>query len=371
MIEIAPIIDPEFHALIPPLTAEELAQLEANLIADGCRDALVTWEGILLDGHNRKAICERLELSYNTISIDLPDRGAAKTWVITNQFGRRNLQPYQRAELALQLESVISTKAKANQRMGSSTLTDPSIDTRNEIARIAGLASGTISKAKIISDKAPEEAKQRLRRGETTINHEYQQVIAAEKKQRVVEEIKAAAPLGQYHVLVVDPPWPMEKIERDVAPHQAGFEYPTLSLEDIELFTFADGRLMADLAGDHAHLFLWTTHKFLPSAFRIMAAWKFKYVCAMVWHKPGGFQPYGLPQYNCEFVLYGRRGNASFIDTKDFMCCFSAPRQEHSRKPDAFYEVLRRVTIEPRIDVFGREQRDGFDVFGNESGKFE
>lgn len=368
-----PAIDPEFRALIPSLTKEEYAQLEMNLDSDGCRDALVLWNGVLLDGHNRKEICERLSIDYQTTEIALPDREAAKSWIITNQFGRRNLQPFQRAELALRLEPLIAARAKENQRAGGGAVrqtSDNPVDTKIELAKLSGLSHDTIHKAKVISEKAPEEAKERLRRGESTINHEYQQVIASDKRARVAEEIKAAAPAGKYHVLVVDPPWPMEKIERDVAPNQAGFEYPTLSLEDIEAFQFEDGRPMADLAGDHAHLFLWTTHKFLPAAFKILNAWNFKYICSMVWHKAGGFQPYGLPQYNCEFVLYGRRGQAGFIETSDFMCCFNGKRQEHSRKPSEFYSLLRRVTLEPRIDVFSREFHEGFDQFGNQTGNF-
>ena len=122
---------------------------------------------------------------------------------------------------------------------------------------------------------------------------------------------------------------------------------------------------------DDCHLFCWTTHKHLPLAIDLLHTWGFRYVCAMVWHKPGGFQPIGLPQYNCEFVLYARRGSPSFIDTKAFPCCFNAPRKEHSRKPDEFYDVIRRVTQGPRIDVFSRESREGFTTFGNEAGKFD
>ena len=86
-------IDPEFKALIPPLSAEERRQLEANIAADGCRDPLVTWCGLLLDGHNRHEICEATGTRYETREIILANRDEALVWIIRNQFGRRKLEP--------------------------------------------------------------------------------------------------------------------------------------------------------------------------------------------------------------------------------------------------------------------------------------
>ena len=78
----APRIDREFQALIAPLKPEERRQLEANIVAEGCcRDALVVWNGILLDGHNRLEICTRLHIPYRTSNIELPNREAAKLWI--------------------------------------------------------------------------------------------------------------------------------------------------------------------------------------------------------------------------------------------------------------------------------------------------
>jgi N6-adenosine-specific RNA methylase IME4 len=176
----------------------------------------------------------------------------------------------------------------------------------------------------------------------------------------------AVIPDGKYDTIVIDPPWPMQKIEREVRPNQVGLlDYPTMDEAAIAAYP------VAELAADNCHLFCWTTQRFLPMALHCIEAWGFRYVLTMVWHKPGGMQPVGLPQFNCEFAVYARRGAPRFIDTKAFNCCFQAPRREHSRKPDEFYDVVRRVTVAPRVDIFSREKREGFDQAGNEVDKFE
>lgn len=86
-------IDPEFHAYIPALSSEERAQLEQNLLEEGCRDPLVVWGDILVDGHNRFEICSRLGIPFATVEKDFPDREAALDWMDAHQLGRRNLSP--------------------------------------------------------------------------------------------------------------------------------------------------------------------------------------------------------------------------------------------------------------------------------------
>ena len=115
-LKLVPKVDKEFAALIAPLTAEERQQLEANLIAHGCRDALVVWRGLLLDGHNRLEICNRHGLPYDTAEIELPDRESAKLWIEENQIGRRNLTTDQRAAVAyriMQRRVAVSKKQRA------------------------------------------------------------------------------------------------------------------------------------------------------------------------------------------------------------------------------------------------------------------
>ena len=111
-------VDEEFRSLIPALSEEERAGLEENLLRDGCLDPLIVWreQQVLLDGHNRKEVCDRYGIDYETRELSLPDRDAAKRWIIGHQFGRRNLTPYQRAELALKLKPLLVEEARHRQR---------------------------------------------------------------------------------------------------------------------------------------------------------------------------------------------------------------------------------------------------------------
>ena len=119
-------IDPEFRSLIPPLTEEERRDLERNLVKDGCRDALVVWKetGILLDGHNRLEICDRLGIKYRVDEVAIADRTSAKVWILRNQLGRRNLTPFALAELKLRLKPLIEEQAKARQKGGQGRIED-------------------------------------------------------------------------------------------------------------------------------------------------------------------------------------------------------------------------------------------------------
>lgn len=84
-------IDPQFKALIPPLTEEQELQLEDNLIKDGCRDALVIWRNLVIDGHHRLKLCKKNGLDFNLYFMDFEDRREVHDWIIRNQLGKHNL----------------------------------------------------------------------------------------------------------------------------------------------------------------------------------------------------------------------------------------------------------------------------------------
>ena len=113
-----PIVDKEFKSLIRPLLGVERTKLETSLLAEGCRDPLVTWKGknILLDGHNRLGICDANEIEYYVVEVDLPDRDHAILWILENQLGRRNLTEDQQTAMLVEVveeRSAIEKKERA------------------------------------------------------------------------------------------------------------------------------------------------------------------------------------------------------------------------------------------------------------------
>jgi N6-adenosine-specific RNA methylase IME4 len=259
-----------------------------------------------------------------------------------------------------QIQSIPRTRFAPAERKQLVALLKAEGKSNREIGRELGVDHKTV--AADIGENSPESGE----------DSPYNKLAQARKREAALrEQLRIAqSPIAvinkRYGTIVIDPPWPMKKIEREVRPNQVEFDYPTMDYEQLRAFR-TQFQLLAE---KDCHVFMWTTHKFLPMALRLFEDYDVKYVLTMVWHKPGGFQPVGLPQYNCEFVLYGRIGTPEFIDTKSFNCCFEGKRAEHSRKPDEFYDLIKHVTPLGRIDIFSREKRIGFDQYGNETAKF-
>jgi hypothetical protein len=187
---ITPEIDEKFKNFIPPLSKREYNQLEENILRDGCKSPISVMKGTkkIIDGYNRFDICTKHGLPYDVVEIELADRDEAKLWMITNQFGQRELTPYARAELALSVEYVFHKKGLKNKSIAGkigarlkkdlSNLTKPEemdnksdaekveiekINTRKILAEFAEISEGSMAKAIEIRDKATEEQKQKLR----------------------------------------------------------------------------------------------------------------------------------------------------------------------------------------------------------------
>lgn len=391
----------EFHEaanVFPLLEGEEFVELVADINANGLLVPIETLEGKVLDGRNRWRACDVLKIKPDTIEVDL-DGMTAIDYVLSLNLKRRHLGTGGRGMVSVAVENYEANEAKKRQRMsegrgvkGPVKLPDLNGDARDKAAAQLKVSGKTTSDCKKVQgkgsaelvaatwkDKVPPsvaakmidatggdkarqtQAVEDVKAGKTPATA-LREIVAENHQERLesIEAVEAKAIEGVYDVIVVDPPWPLAKTGRDCRPMQSEtLDYPTMDvgeMTDIEI-----------PAAENCHLFCWTTQKFLPDTFELLKDWGFTYSFTMVWHKGGGPQPLGLPQFNCEFVVYGRRGKVQFIDTKAFNLCFDGKRGKHSEKPQEFYDVLRRVTAGRRIDMFSRREIEGFDGWGNQS----
>jgi N6-adenosine-specific RNA methylase IME4 len=374
------IIDSEFKALIPPLAPEELAQLEANILADGCRDPLVTWQGILIDGHNRFAICSKHGLTFETVEMEFVDRSHAKEWIIRNQFGRRNLLPYIRTKLALELEETIAARSQQGKRtdiqqagnLCQKSDNSPPLDTKRELATIAGVSHDTVAKVKKIEAKAAPEVKAKLASGEISINQAHLQIKRAEKEQKREERREenrakvaeattpeAIAESGaKFATIMIDPPWDWGDEGDQDQLGRARPDYATMTKEQLLALP------LPDLSDDDCHLYLWITNRSLPKGFELMERWGFRYVTAITWAKPS----FGMGNYfrgQTEHVLFGVKGS-QMLKRKDVGTLFNASRgpNGHSSKPAEFYDLVESCSPGPYLEMFSRSDREGWKTWG-------
>lgn len=251
------VIDKEFQSLIPALTADEYRGLEESILSEGCRDALVLWGDILVDGHNRYSICKKHDIPFKTVQHDFSSRDDVKLWMIGTQFSRRNLDAPDRILLAQKKARILERLAREKQlktlkqnsenRFVQMDKTENAVEepktiepipkpepkqeqkpihVREEVAKIAGVSSGTVARFEQVQKKKPELIED-IRKGEISINQAYNTVKAEEKKETIKQAEQKIAeqatndtkpiiyirdsieykPTEKYDLLLTDPPY--------------------------------------------------------------------------------------------------------------------------------------------------------------------
>lgn len=172
-----------------------------------------------------------------------------------------------------------------------------------------------------------------------------------------------------FRCIVADPPWNETgggRVKRGADRH-----YPLMKARDIAEIP------VGDYAAADSHLWLWVTNNFLREGLDVMAAWGFRYVTNLVWHKArNGRTQRGLGQYlrgSHELCLFGVRGRLPYARRADgkraaVASVVVAERTQHSRKPNAAFEVFEAVSPGPRLELFARAARPGWVAWGNELG---
>jgi N6-adenosine-specific RNA methylase IME4 len=380
-------IKEEFKKLIPALTAEEFKQLEQNCLDEGIREKIITWNGFIIDGHNRYEIATRWNLEYETEAKRFKDENEVKLWMIDNQNGRRNLTDGWKYKLQQIKKEILLLKGKEKyedtvgrpSKEKSLSIVDndlPKHNTREIIAKTLNWSTGKVAMADIVFKKATPELEEKVLNNEVTINQAYQDIKKEEKKtERLnqIEEIKIkieeenlTIENKKYHVIAIDPPWNYKEKggfsseDYDSKSNRGAVDYPTMNLEQIKKIELPEA--------DDCVLFLWTTHAFLKDSFEILEHWGYNYKATLVWDKV----KMGLGRtirMQVEFCLIAIKGNP-IINGSSERDIITEARREHSRKPEAFYEMVDRMCIGNKLDYFSRNNRINWEHYGAEKGKY-
>ena len=184
------IIDEELSGLIPPLTEDEFSRLEQSILDEGCRDAIILWGNIIIDGHNRYRICTKHNLPFTTLQKEFATKDEAKLWMLQNQLSRRNLSDLARVEMVRKCEEAV--KAQAGKRMLAGKA-DPCLKlgkgrATEELGKLAGVSHNTYEHATAVLDKAPEPVIEATRKKELSINAAYQVTKMPEEQQAEISK---------------------------------------------------------------------------------------------------------------------------------------------------------------------------------------
>jgi N6-adenosine-specific RNA methylase IME4 len=363
--------DPRIRDLIPPLAPDELERLEASILAEGIREPLMVWKGCIADGHNRYRIARKHGLNYEYRVLDVETLEECQAWVINNQLGRRNLALFARAELVLKLRDVLA--AEAEQRKGTRTDLGATLPpgeagkTRDKLAKRAGVSGRTMDKVAFLAEHADEETLGKLRSGETTPHTEYKRIRHEQRKAEAVDAVESKPeplPDGPFDVIVADPPWAYYLRPGDPS-HRNQEPYPPMAPEEIAALP------VGELAADDAILWLWTTNAHLldGSAAQVLEAWGFVGKTILTWAKPSMGAGHWL-RGQTEHCVMAVRGKPVH-ELKGQTTLLEAPRREHSRKPDEFFDLVESLCPGSKVELFARERRDGWQSWGAEKGKFD
>jgi hypothetical protein len=199
------VVNEELKAYIDPLTPEEYEALERSLLAEGCRDALVLWGNVLVDGHNRYEICRKHGLPFQTVQhARFGSIEDVYLWMIDHHLGRRSVSTFQRGVLALRKRELLAgrrsreTAAAAVQEAPAVDTPPPQpaaapepLDSREAVAKAARLSSSQVLMIEKIHKQAAPEVVAAVKAGTISIN------AAAAVATLPAEEQVAAAAAGK------------------------------------------------------------------------------------------------------------------------------------------------------------------------------
>lgn len=197
-------------------------------------------------------------------------------------------------------------------------------------------------------------------------------MIVADRGSETAKSLLSFTDGKRYGTIYADPPWRFQNRTGKVAPeHKRLSRYQTMTLSEIMALP------IADIASEKSHLYLWIPNAMLPDGLKVMEAWGFEYKGNIVWEK---IRKDGMPDGRgvgfyfrnvTEILLFGIRKksapNRTLQPARSQVNLVRAQKREHSRKPDEIIPIIEACSHGPRIELFARGNRDGWDMWGDQA----
>ncbi len=323
---------------------------------------VVRRDGRLIAGERRLEACKTLgwrNVPVTVVDIDQLIRGEFAENAVRKDFLPSELDAIRRA-----LEPLEKAAAKERQRKHGGTapgrrkqsrqLSGSEGEARDRIGAFAGISGRSLSKIRAIMEAAecqPRRFGPLVKEMDRTgrVDGPYRTL-----RQWLDADSISVKPVvrGKFRTIVIDPAWTFP------GQHRGRPDYATMSYEQLLALP------VSEWAADECHLYLWSTNATLPQALELMSCWSFQYKNVLTWMKPG----LGLGAFfrtTTEQCLFGVRGRLITRPPHDIPTHFEAPKARHSEKPAEFYELVRRASYAPCLDVFARKKRAGWTCIGN------
>ena len=386
------IINEDFKNWLTPLTFQEIDNLKQSILTEGCRDALILWNGILIDGHNRYKICIENDIPYTTITKDFADKNEVLKWIDSNQLSRRNLTDEQRSFLYGRLSKINKQEGFKGNKYTNVVRDKMSLTTNQQsVAEDLGISTKTLQRDEQYTDAVEKIAttfgtdfKNKILAGQSNLTK--QDTIAVskmepEKQQSIIDKIETGVaknlkeaqhkekieekkfevlsmPDGIYDLVYCDPPWRYDFAETN--NRQIENQYPTMSVEDI-------CNMKLPILNDNCLLLMWATAPKLLEAIKVIDAWGFTYKTHAIWDKNIQGMGYWFRGQH-ELLLVATKGKYSPPEPEfRNSSVYTEQRTKHSTKPIYYYEWIEQAfKYSKKIELFSRNKRSEWEVWGNE-----
>jgi len=345
----------EFAEIFPLMNRKEFGELKNDIQEKGQQELVVLFEGKILDGRNRYNACKELKIEPKFREYKGKD---PLGYVMSTNLKRRHLTDSQKAVVGRRYKvyyAKLYPVGRPKKGEPVHTIKSEGKERASEKAgEVAGVSGRYIDMAEEVIEKKPE-VEEKIMAGETTVKQEYKKIKLEEQKKEV-EKLKSI--VGEYDVLVIDPPWSYEEgfDTYDEKGHRGTTDYPVMKLGELR-------KLKLPMA-KNCVVWLWVTNSMFKEAIELTDHWGLERKTILTWDK----QNMGVGHYLrniTEHCILCFKGKPYFKNTT-WTTLISEKRTTHSTKPEIFYKLVEDTCTGRKLDYFARKKRDGWDVYGNE-----